>query len=359
MQRAPRVFATIAAMTLLTAACGGGGGAEVDSDAQAELGELAMNASEERNEQVCEAAKDNGPIMLYVTLPPADVEAQIEGFNQLYPDLDVEYYRGGSTGSMINRVLTEAGAGQLDADVSWNNDNIVFVLDSQEGMFLDFRSSYADAYDEDFRITNNSYPSYVNYWMWAYNTDAVAEADLPRTYDDLLEERWAGEFTAAAYADWFFGLWQILGDERAEAYFTQLGEQSPFLADQFTPALLPVIQGEKILTMSTNSGVLSGQQAKGAPLAGYFPDETTVARTVPISIFANGGNAEGGLCFTEYVLSPEGQQLLADRGRVPGNTEVDPQPAELRPADAELIDYAKFIPEEAEWEQRMSELLGG
>jgi iron(III) transport system substrate-binding protein len=360
MHRTARLLAATAAMALLAAACGDGGNtvSEADSEAQAEFAKVAMNGSEERNAEVCEAARDKGSIMLYVTLPPPEVDAQIAGFNKAYPDLKVEYYRGGSTGSMINRVLTEAGAGSLDADVSWNNDHIAYVLDSQD-LFLAFRSAYADSYDEKFMITDNSYPSYINYWMWAYNTNKLSEADLPRKYDDLLNERWVGDFTVAAYADWFFGLWQILGDERAEDYFTKLGQQKPFLADQFTPALLPVIQGEQAMTVSTVSGVLSGQQKKSAPLEGYFPDETTVARTVPISVLAEGGNPEGGLCFAEYVLSPEGQQLLADRGRVPGHADVDPEPAKLRPKDAELIDYSKFIPEEDEWQQRMSEVLGG
>lgn len=326
-----------------------------EADAPADLAELAMNPTEDRNEQLYEAAIENGgEILLYVTLPPTETEAQIEGFNELYPDIEVEYYRGGSTGGMINRVLTESAAGRLEADVSWNNDHIAYILDGQ-GLFLDFVSAEDEAYDEGFRIVDTSYPSYINYWMFAYNTEMVEESELPKTYDDLLDERWAGDLTVATYVDWFYGLWNILGDDRADEFFTALGEQEPLTANQFTPTLLPVIQGERSLTTSTTSGVLRGRQREGAPIEGYFPEETTVARTVPISVFAEGGNPEGGLLFAEYVLSEEGQQLLSGRGRVPGHTAVDPDPISLRAENAELIDYGSFIPEESEWEQRMNE----
>lgn len=377
MRKYVKAVAPLTALALIVVACGGAdptagstddeGGedsaaapedAGADSDAADGFAELAMNPTDDRNDQLYETAKENGPVLLYVTLPPPEVDAQITGFNELYPDIEVEYYRGGSTGSMINRILTESAADQLDADVSWNNDHIAYVLDGQ-GLFQEFISAEDESYDADFRIVDSSYPTYINYWMFAYNTDLVDESELPTSYEDVLDERWSGDLTVATYTDWFYGLWDILGEDRAESFFAELAEKDPLTTKQFTPALLPVIQGERSLTLSTVSGVLRGRQEEGAPLEGYFPDEATVARTVPISVFADGGNPEGGLLFAEYVLSQEGQQLLSDRGRVPGHAGIDPDPLELRPEKAQLIDYANFIPEESEWEQKMAEFFGG
>lgn len=366
-----RKAALAIAVVMFVAACGGSEEAVTEqapapsapqatgpeAGAAQTLEELAMNPSPERNQILYEAAIANGgEILLYVTQPPAEIEAQIAGFNALYPDISVEYYRGGSTGSLINRVLTESAAGRLRADVTQTNDHVAFVLDGQ-GLFLEFVSSEDQAYDPALRVARTVYPAYVNYWMFAYNTDRVDPSELPRTYADLLEPEWTGRFSVAAYSDWFFGMHDILGDS-ADEFFEQFATQAPLIAPQFTPALLPVIQGERDLTISTVSGVLRGQQSQGAPLEGYFPEDETVARTVPITVLRGGGNPEGGLLFAEYVLSVEGQQLLAERGRVPGHRGVDPDPIELRPERARLIDYSAFVPEEAEWEARMARGLG-
>lgn len=200
----------------------------------------------------------------------------------------------------------------------------------------------------------------MNYWMWAYNKNLVKESELPRTYEDLLNPRWKGKITFANYTDWFATMYEILGEERAEKLFRGLEANDAFTADQFTPALFPVITGERELTISTVSGVLALNIKKGAPITGYFPDAPTVSRTQAVGWFPTGGNPAAGLLYAEFMLDPaRGQAILAQRSRVPSHEAVAPNPPTLRPKQFLQVNHDMFAPKQAEWEKRKNDVLSG
>ncbi|MPZ88257.1 MAG: extracellular solute-binding protein [Nitriliruptorales bacterium] len=358
--------ACTAALALLIAGCAGDLGSPTQTEPAEEpaagteatdgLGGLAAEPGPDRTEQLVELAREDGdPMLVYSSNPPEEFQAIIGAFEEEY-GLTVEHYRAGGT-DIIQRVTQEVQAGAQTADVISANDNVVYALDASEGITSPFVSEHHDAYDTDLRVSENSYPVYVNYWMWAYNTDMVDEDELPRTYEDLLDERWQGEITIARYTDWFAGMHQILGDD-AEEYLDRLAAQDPLIADQFTPAILPVISQERSLTISTTSGVLAGEREGGAPIDGYFPDDPTVSRAQSVAWINDGGNPAGGLLFAEFLLHPEhGQVFMREANRVPAHDAVAADPAELRPDEFVPIDYAAFLPEQAMWESRFDQVL--
>lgn len=329
-------------------------GTEVAGDGQVE--ELAASATPERNEQLAELAREAGPVLVYSSNPPEEFDRITEAFTEEY-GVEVENYRAGGT-DLIQRVLQETSAGAVTADVISANDNVIYALDAGEGLVRPFASAQAEQLPDELQVSENSYPVYVNYWMWAYNTDLVTEEELPRTYEDLLDPAWQGRVTIAQYADWFATMFEIV--EEPEDYFTALGAQGPLVADQFTPALLPVVSGEHALTITTTSGALAQQQAAGAPVVGYFPDEPTVARSQSVGWLEGGANPAGGLLFAEFQLAPEfGQRFMREANRVPAHVDVEADPPELRPEEFVTVDYEAYLPEQADWEERFDSLLIG
>lgn len=337
-----------AALSAAAGTEGAGGGTRLD--------ELAASPSDDRNEQLAEMAREAGPVLVYSSNPPEEFDRVTEAFTDEY-GVEVENYRAGGT-DLIQRVLQESSAGAATADVISANDNVVYALDAGEGLVRSFQSAEAEQLPDELQVSENSYPVYVNYWMWAYNTDLVTEEELPRTYEDLLDPAWQGRVTIAQYADWFATMFEIV--EQPEDYFIALGEQGPLVADQFTPALLPVVSGEHALTITTTSGALAQQQAAGAPVVGYFPDDPTVARSQSVGWLDGGSNPAGGMLFAEFLLSPEdGQQFMREANRVPAHVDVEADPPELRAEEFVTVDYETFLPEQADWEERFDTLLIG
>lgn len=322
-----------------------------------ELRDIATQPSSDREAKLLEKAQKQGKVLVYSTNPVDDLNKIGAAFEAKYK-VPVEFYRGGSTGALINRITTEAKAGQLKADVLFANDDITSAIDS-EGILAPYKPADEADYPAELKSSPNTFPVYVNYWMWAYNKDKVDKSELPHTYEDLLDPQWRGKITIARYADWLSVLWGIIGEDKAPDYFKALKEQQPFIAAQFTPALLPVVSGEKEITLSTVSGVLAIQKDKGAPIEGYFPDEPTPARTNAVGWIPTGQNPEGGLLFAEFLLSRDGgQQLMKEANRVPADRQVPPEPASLRPDKFVLVNYDSYGPNEDMWLKRFDEFLG-
>ena len=60
------------------------------------------------------------------------------------------------------------------------------------------------------------------------------------------------------------------------------------------------------------------------------------------------------LLFTDFMLSPQGQQLIKDRNRVPASTAVDSQ---LNKFPFEMIDPVITLDEAEKWDKLWSDLF--
>lgn len=356
-----RFLAGLAAVPAIAAGCGSSPTAAPGADPGdatgadgGEVAELATSPSADSTARLVELAREAGPVLVYTSNPPEEFQRLTAEFTKEY-GVRVKTYRAGGT-NLVQRVLQETRAKSVTADAISANDNVVYALDVGEGLVRPFTSAEADKLPAELRVSKNSYPVYVNYWMWAYNTRLLKKSDLPHSYADLLDPRWKGKFTIAQYPDWLATIFEIVDDP--DAHFDALRGQRPMVADQFTQAIIPVVSGEYPLTITTTSGVLANQTDDGAPLAGYFPDDATPARSQSVAWLSGGANPAGGLLFAEFQLAPRyGQRFMREANRVPAHADVPPDPPELRPAEFRAVDYAKFLPQQAAWEERFDTLV--
>jgi ABC-type glycerol-3-phosphate transport system substrate-binding protein len=95
-------------------------------------------------------AEAEGKLMMYATFTAADSKTLLDGFKQVYPKIDVQYYRSNDS-ALMERFLSENRAGQNLCDVmvttSFYGHNIkkrglFATYDSPERKF--FRDGYKD-----------------------------------------------------------------------------------------------------------------------------------------------------------------------------------------------------------------------
>ena len=64
----------------------------------------------------------------------------------------------------------------------------------KEGLFQKYESPERRAFTEDFKDKDGYWVSaYHNASVMAYNTNLLKPADLPKSYDDLLDPKWKGK----------------------------------------------------------------------------------------------------------------------------------------------------------------------
>ena len=70
--------------------------------------------------KVIETAKKEGTVSIYTSTDQAQAQAFLDAFAKKFPGIKVEYNDLGTNGA-YNRVISEAAAGQVGADVVWSS----------------------------------------------------------------------------------------------------------------------------------------------------------------------------------------------------------------------------------------------
>ena len=77
--------------------------------------------------------KVEGTLNFYTSQPDADAAKLVEGFNEKYPDVEVEIFRSG-TEEVISKIQAEKLAGDVQADVLLVADAVTFESLKEEDM---------------------------------------------------------------------------------------------------------------------------------------------------------------------------------------------------------------------------------
>ncbi len=332
MRHSPRCLSTILALVLsigLALGCGCGGG--------------------------------DGPqreVVLYSSADQQFAEILIEEFERM-SGIDVQF-RGDTeatkTLGLVQRLREEAD--RPVADVFWSSEVFHTVRLAEEGVLAPYESEGTKDWPETFRDPQGRWYGFgLRMRVLAYNTNRVAEADVPRTLEDLLDPAWRGrvvmadpEFgtTSGHVASWF--VWY--GPQRAREILEGLEANEIRLASGNSTAVRMVAAGEADVCLTDTDDVYSAQR-EGWPVAMVFlghGDGGALAIPNTAALVEGGGHPETARELMAFLLSPKAERLLAES--TSHNTPIHESVAKDFPAYAPPkclpIDYEKVadaIPE--------------
>ena len=84
---------------------------------------------------------------------------------------------------------------------------------------------------------------------------------------------------------------------------------------------------------------------RGAPIE-WVPMEPVVARPQAIAIARNAPHPQAAQAFVDFVLSPEGQELLSSMGRAPVSTKVR---THMNNFEYTVVDPVTVLDEQDKW----------
>ena len=273
------------------------------------------------------AARQEGVVTWYTTLIVDQAARPLAAaFEKKYPFIKVSIYR--ATGdAMLQRMTAEARAGKTVASVV-EATGIDYAA-QQAGLLLPFHSAVADEYPASRKDPAEFWvSSRINYFGLSYNTDQVAKADLPKSWDDLGDAKWKGKF---AWSKEFVGaplfitaLRKTLGEERAMALLTRMSTLGIAAINANQRVVVDrVMTGEYAMSLDAflHHPVISA--AQGAPVASLALDPvTTIYGSV---LFPKGApSPASGMLLLDFILSKEGQQILAKADYFPARADVPP-----------------------------------
>jgi ABC-type Fe3+ transport system substrate-binding protein len=177
----------------------------------------------------------------------------------------------------------------------------------------------------------------IFYWTAAYNTNLVKEADVPKTYQDLLDPKWKGkiawtyDLTPGGPLGFVHNILSTMGQEKGTAYLRTFAEQQPVTIPGAQRVVLDhVISGEyPVCVMILNYHAAISMKA-GAPVR-WLKMEPLLQTMSLVSITGNGPHPNAARLMVEFMLSEEGQKIFADNDYIPAHPGVPAGIAELKP----------------------------
>jgi iron(III) transport system substrate-binding protein len=313
---------------------------------------IYMYRGADRDKRVLEGAKKEGKVVVYTSLNLKDSVPISEVFEKKY-GVKIELWRSSSE-KVLQRAVTEARAGRHSVDA--------FELNGPELEALYREGLLEEYYSPQFvNIPASAFPKHrhyaadrFNFFTIGYNTNLVKPADVPKSYEDLLDPRWVGRIgIEASDTDWFGSLVKAMGEEKGLAYFRKLARMKPQIRTGHTLIAELVAAGEIPLAVDIYNHNAERLKVKGAPID-WKPLTPTFGRPNAVAMAKHAERPHAALLFADFMLSLEGQKLLKKRNRVPASNKVD---SNLNDFPYQMIDPAVVLDESEKWEKIWGDLF--
>ncbi len=259
-----------------------------------------------------EAAKKEGKVVVYGSVVPQAMEALHKGFEQKY-GIKVEYWRGSST-QVSERALTEWRAGKPGYDVVEGNRGVQLIM-KDEGLFTKYIPPSSEKFPAQFKEKD----ALITAWRVLpisilYNTELVKPAEVPKTFDDLLNPKWKGKLSIpdptrhTTTAQFLWNLSKFKGDKWLD-YTKALAKQEPVLVESLAPVTTMVIKGEALVGIAYIKYV---KQYKGP--VNYVTMDKYLTDPNYLSLSGKSTRPNAAKLYIDYLCSAEGQKAISEDG---------------------------------------------
>jgi len=176
----------------------------------------------------------------------------------------------------------------------------------------------------------------------------------PKEWRDLTTDAFKDKVTtpdpalSGASLDLLIGLQNGMGD-KAWTLFEDLKKNGMVVSGPNAQAVTPVMQGAKAAVFGAVDYVSYGNISQGESLKVIFPASGTVMAPRPMMILKSTQHSDDAKAFVDYVLSPEGQAMVADAWLMPARGDVQ--------AKRPLLNDLKILPTNSDGTSERSDIL--
>ncbi|SEG86145.1 ABC transporter substrate-binding protein [Marinobacterium lutimaris] len=148
-----------------------------------------------------------------------------------------------------------------------------------------------------------------------------------------------------------------LDADKAWNLFDQLAANDVLVPGANKAALNPVLQGAKSVVFGAVDYIVIDAKQKGENIEVVYPSEGTVLAPRPVMIMKSSQHQDAAKQFVDYLLSDEGQQLVAEQYILPARTDIQAK----RPGwnDLKIIDFdaGEAAAQAAETQSKFAEIM--
>lgn len=300
-------------------------------------------------------------LTLYTSQSPEIAQQTVDAFQAKHPEIKVEWSRNG-TSQLLNILRAEIAAGEIKPDVLLVADTINLGQLKAEGRLMAYPEAKVEAYDPaTYDKDRMFFGTKIISTGIAYNTQTAKPVE---SWSDLLVEDNKGQIAvpsplySGAALNHLHSVIDVPGI--GWDFYRKLAELGIAPEGGNGPALKAVASGLAKYGIIADADVIRAK-ASGSPVDLVFPKEGVSFITEPVAIMSTAKEPKAAKAFVDFLLSPEGQELVVSQGNMP----IDPKVAPPKgfPARSEIkllpMDADKAVETDAQVRARFAEIFGG
>lgn len=288
-------------------------------------------------------------LMVYTSMKEVLIGELRDAFVKKYPDIQFDYYSAGA-GKLMAKIAAERQAGKITADILWTSEIPDFYQLKSQGVLEKYVSPQAKYIVSPVKDPDGYFtPARLGTLGIAYNTNKIKSP--PKTWDDLLKPEFKNGFGIAnpsLSGTAMVSVAMIVNNlgwdyiEKLRANGAKMGQGSGQVVDDTAMGDLKASIAVDYITIS--------KIQDGATMGFTYLDKMLVIPS-PVAIFKGTPNLGPARKFVDFLLSKDGQTIIAKSFTLPirkdvpvvkGVGLVTPDEAVKR---ALPIDYQKMIGE--------------
>jgi iron(III) transport system substrate-binding protein len=271
---------------------------------------FASAANTSKIAELYEAAKKEGEVVVAQNWAAEVLKPLTDSFQKVFPAVKFTMIRV-TPAEQAQRVITESRAKRLTMDVGCTDVGAAMpVIERDLLVNQDYTGTGVDPKDIALNgggVFGREVPAGI-----IYNTKLVAQKDIPKNWEDLLDPKWQGKIAQSRTGGGMQGLSMIWDESRIESFLKALAKQNVMILPTGFAAVEKVAMGEAAIMGAVLENVVPLWQ-KGAPV--------DVAPVNPVHnagfyfwAVKNSPHPNAAKLFLLWLGSPEAKKGLAEAG---------------------------------------------
>jgi ABC-type Fe3+ transport system substrate-binding protein len=307
----------------------------------------AGQARAQNNDDLYEKAKLEKTMMLYAAGPSEPYQRWIEDFQKRYPGVTVAF-TGGLSNGLNTKIEQQLASKKMEADLAIFQTIQDFGRWKKANALLLYKPAGSDKIDPAFKDEDGAFTTvHVNMITYAYNTQHVPAADVPKSALDFLKPLFAGRLMATdpGEDDAGFYVFHSIVEKYGWDYMAKYMAQKPkFVSNGHANVSNAIAAGEMYATFDSTS-TTPRLKAQGKPIDLVLSrDDATPLFYVAAAIFKDAPHPNAAKLFLNWYLAPEQQSRT---GTFSPRADVPP-PAGWQPLTSYKLDtgYRQMLADE-------------
>ena len=307
------------------------------------------------------AASAEQKLFVYTSMKESMIGDLKIAFAKKHADIKLDFQSAGA-GKLMAKIAAERESGKIMADVLWTSEVPDFYQLKAQGLLQPYMPT-------ELKQILNPLPDYDGSFTAvrlgtlgiAYNTRLIKEA--PKTWTDVQKPAFKGAYGIAnpALSGTAYMSVAVLSKAFGWGYFEALRANGAKMGKGSGQVVDDTASGDLLASLAVDYITLD-KVDKGATLALVYPPEMLVIPS-PIAIFRNSPNAEAAKKFVDFVLSKDGQTIIANEGTLPVRADVTVPARYKLPTVADAmkramkIDYQQIMAEKEATIKKFTDIM--